>query len=91
MQLVQQEIETLFPGEVERIRLVKDTTVLDGLVREYTSLKRSLEDLLDHYMGRRKRLLKVKRRMVSVSFPQKSKPCTFITCQAILLLRCHHA
>ena len=65
-QVVQQEFEALFPGEVEHVRLVKDTTTLDSLVGEYTKVKRQLEDLVDEYQGRRKRLLKVKRRTVRV-------------------------
>ena len=64
LQVVQQEFEALFPGEVEHVRLVKDTTTLDSLVGEYTKVKRQLEDLVDEYQGRRKRLLKVKRRTV---------------------------
>ena len=65
-QVVQQEFEALFPREVEHVRLVKDTTALDSLVVEYTKVKRQLEDLVDEYQGRRKRLLKVKRRTVRV-------------------------
>eukprot|EP00891_Asterochloris_glomerata_P001750 jgi/Astpho2/1750/Aster-04171 len=65
-EVVQQEFEALFPGEVEQVRLVKDTTTLDSLVGEYTKVKRQLEDLVDEYQGRRKRLLKVKRRTVNV-------------------------
>ena len=75
-QVVQQEFEALFPGEVEHVRLVKDTTTLDSLVGEYTKVKRQLEDLVDEYQGRRKRLLKVKRRTVRVTmFKALHVPC----------------
>ena len=74
--MVQQEFEALFPGEVEQVRLVKDTTTLDSLVGEYTKVKRQLEDLVDEYQGRRKRLLKVRRRTVRMRvFNHTYSPC----------------
>lgn len=48
--------------------MVHDTSSLDPLVKEYDQLKRKLEDLLDDYLGRQKRLLKIKRRKVCIAY-----------------------
>ena len=47
--------------------IVRDTTALDPLVKEYEKVTRKLEDLLDDYIGRKKQLKKIKRKQVWVS------------------------
>ena len=65
VQITEREFQELFPGQVVRVGMVHDTSDLDPLVSEYNQLKRKLEDLLDDYLGRQKRLLKIKRRKVA--------------------------
>ena len=65
MQITEREFQELFPGQVVRVGMVHDTSALDPLVTEYNQVKRKLEDLLDDYLGRQKRLLKIKRRKVA--------------------------
>lgn len=48
--------------------IVRDTTALDPLVKEYQKVTRQLEDLLDDYIGRKKQMKKIKRKQVWVSF-----------------------
>ena len=48
--------------------IVRDTTALDPLVKEYQKVTRQLEDLLDEYIGRKKQMQKIKRKQVWVSF-----------------------
>jgi len=65
LQITEREFEELFPGQVVRVGIVHDTTALDPLVKEYEQVQRQLEDLLDEYIGRKKQLMKIKRRKVS--------------------------
>ena len=64
MQITEREFGELFPGQVVRVSVVRDTSALDPLVKEYEKVKRQLEDLLDEYLGHKKQLQKIKRRKV---------------------------
>ena len=48
-----------------RVRIVHDTGSLDSLVKDYETIKRQLEDLLDEYLGRHMRMKKIKRKKVN--------------------------
>ena len=80
-QITEREFQELFPGQVVRVGMVHDTSDLDPLVKEYNQLKRKLEDLLDDYLGRKKRLLKIKRRKVSLTEHVQSRLLFAATCQ----------
>ena len=56
------EFKEVYPrGEVERVRVVHDETVLEGVVKSYNATKRELEDLTDDYTSKLNRRKQVKR------------------------------
>lgn len=57
----------LFPGEVEAVHVVYDLAALNGLCKEYDTLKRNLEDLVDDYTSKKRRHKPIKRKQVQVS------------------------
>jgi hypothetical protein len=63
-QMVEREYGELFPGEVEAVHVVHDTATLNGLVKEYETLKGKLEDLLDDCTSKKRRHRKIKRKTV---------------------------
>lgn len=64
MQMVEQEYAELFPGEVEAVHVVYDLAALNGLCKEYDTLKRNLEDLVDDYTSKKRRHKPIKRKQV---------------------------
>lgn len=84
-QMVEQEYAELFPGEVEAVHVVYDLAALNGLCKEYDTLKRNLEDLVDDYTSKKRRHKPIKRKQVRdplstctvarfVYFLEKSRP-----------------
>ena len=67
--MVEREYEELFPGEVEAVHVVRDTAVLNGLVKEYDTLRGKLEDLLDDYTSKKRRHKKIKRKTARAAAP----------------------
>lgn len=65
VQITEREFQELFPDQVMRVRIVHDTGSLDSLVKDYETIKRQLEDLLDEYLGRHMRMKKIKRKKVN--------------------------
>ena len=55
VQVVQEEFEDIFPGEVAAVTGVRETGALDRLVSEFQARSQSLTDLLDHYTRQRRR------------------------------------
>ena len=65
MQMVQQEYDELYGGDVNVVHLVYQSKDLDPLVEEYKGILRSLEDLVDDYASKMQRDKNVKRQSVS--------------------------
>ena len=61
-QIVEREYAELFPGEVEAVHVVHDTAAINSAVKEYGKLKGKLEDLLDDYVSKKRRHMKIKRK-----------------------------
>lgn len=57
--MVENEFDTVYPGEVDEVQLVKDQTVLWPYYTEYTKIKQNLEDYLDECNHRLDNGLKV--------------------------------
>ncbi|CAL8466090.1 g5626 [Coccomyxa elongata] len=66
-QMVEQEYVELFPGEVEAVHVVYDLAALNGLCKEYDTLKRNLEDLVDDYTSKKRRHKPIKRKQERVA------------------------
>ncbi len=62
MQMVEQEYQELFPGEIEAVHVCYDLADLNGLCGEYEKLKRNLEDLVDDYTSKKRRHKPIKRK-----------------------------
>ena len=63
-QMVEREMHTLFPGDVQSVHVVYDTAKLDSLVEEYEKIHGNLTDLLDDYTSKKRRHKKFKRKTV---------------------------
>ena len=63
-QMVEREMNTLFPGDVQSVHVVYDTAKLDSLVEEYEKIHSNLTDLLDDYTSKKRRHKKFKRKTV---------------------------
>ena len=63
-QMVEREMHTLFPGDVQSVHVVYDTAKLDALVEEYEKIHGNLTDLLDDYTSKKRRHKKFKRKTV---------------------------
>ncbi|EIE18583.1 DUF221-domain-containing protein [Coccomyxa subellipsoidea C-169] len=61
-QMVEQEYQELFPGEIEAVHVCYDLADLNGLCGEYEKLKRNLEDLVDDYTSKKRRHKPIKRK-----------------------------
>lgn len=65
-QLVENEFNHLYPGEVKAVHMVYNCDDLDKLVTEYDKLKGQALDLIDTYATKMHRGKKVKRKKVGV-------------------------
>eukprot|EP00884_Botryococcus_braunii_P010053 jgi/Botrbrau1/19049/Bobra.0100s0073.2 len=65
-EFVEKEFDELYPNSVDAVNLVYDTSELDKLLREYNSIKESLQNLLDIYTSQKRRHKKIIRKQVSV-------------------------
>jgi Cytosolic domain of 10TM putative phosphate transporter len=61
-QVVKEEFDELYPGEVEAVHLVRNTRDLDPKVAEYKKLSEELTDLIDDYTSKRRRHKQIKRK-----------------------------
>ncbi|KAK9804434.1 hypothetical protein WJX72_012500 [[Myrmecia] bisecta] len=61
-ELVEKEYNELYPGEVEAVHVVYDTSSLEALDKEYHNEMRALTDLLDEYTSMVRRGKEVKKR-----------------------------
>lgn len=61
-QVVKQEFDELYPGEVEAVHLVRNTRELDPKAAEYKKTVQDLIDLLDDYTSKRRRHKEIKRK-----------------------------
>ena len=64
LQMVANEYEELFPGDVDSVHVVCKTASLDPVVSEYDANLRNLEDLLDDYASQAARGKEIKRKEV---------------------------
>ena len=87
LQLVRNEYDELFTGEVEAVHLVYNTNSLDPLVKEYDGMIRDLEDLIDDYASQLSRGKDVKRKDVRLHLTAAAaSPCLtlgFVCCLAV--------
>eukprot|EP00803_Ostreobium_quekettii_P011457 evm.model.scf_1059.5 EVM.evm.TU.scf_1059.5 scf_1059:28549-38537(-) len=66
--MVTSEFKEVYPEhEVERVRVVHDSTHLDPAVTAYNNTKRELEDLVDEYTSKIRRRREVKPQMVRIA------------------------
>ena len=65
LQMVRNEYDELFEGDVAAVHIVYNTNDLDSLVQEYDTALRDLEDLIDDYASQKARDKTVKRKQVS--------------------------
>lgn len=64
--LVETEMKKVYGTDVAKVHMVHNTSVLDGLVSEYEKLERSLTDLVDDLISKKRRGKKVKPAMTRV-------------------------
>ncbi len=64
MQYVERQYNDLYPGAVEAVHVVYNTTDLDSLFSEYNNLQNNLQDLLDVYTSQKRRHKKIVRKQV---------------------------
>ena len=64
LQMVRNEYEELYDGDVASVNVVYNTATLDALVAEYNTGLRNLEDLIDDYASQKTRDMHVKRKKV---------------------------
>ncbi len=64
LQMVKNEYDELFEGDVAAVHIVYNTSTLDDLVQEYDTGLRDLEDLIDDYASQKTRDKTVKRKQV---------------------------
>jgi hypothetical protein len=97
LQIVEHEYGELFPGEVESVHVVHDLSDLNGLCKEYESLKGKMEDVIDDYISKRRRHIKIKRKKVRQGrvhppiLPGNMAPISAHTCQRDLAYACSPA
>lgn len=65
-QMVEDEYEDLFPGEVAAVEAVHDTTNLEARTQDYTKLREKLWDLIAEYTKKKREGKKIKRSEVRV-------------------------
>ena len=64
LQMVRNEYDELFEGDVASVHVVYNTSALDSHVQEYDKGVRDLEDLIDDYASQKARDKSIKRRQV---------------------------
>ena len=64
MQMVEEEYEDLFPGQVLAVETVHDTTHLESLTATYSSTSLQLWDLISEYSNKKREGKKIKRSQV---------------------------
>ena len=64
-QIIETQFREVYPeGLVESVTVVNNTSDLEPLVKQFLKTKRDLEDLLDHYSRKLKRMQRIKRKTV---------------------------
>ena len=69
MQMVGDEYEDLFPGQVLAVETLHDTTDLEGLVAKYEKLSLQMWDLIGDYSNKQRAGKKIKRKQVTAPAP----------------------
>ena len=86
LQLVRNEYDELFTGEVAAVHIVYNTNSLDPLVKEYDGMIRDLEDLIDDYASQLSRGKDIKRKDVRPHDCNSNSPSLtwgFVCCLAV--------
>ena len=64
VQMVEDEYEDMFPGQVMSVETLHDTTTLEGLAAKYEKLNKQMWDLIGDYSNKQRDCKKVKRKQV---------------------------